>query len=784
MVKTYFKTALRNILKNRGYSFLNIIGLAIGIASASLIFLWVEDELNFDGIFENRQNIYLILENQSYEGEWRTFGSTPGPLAPALEKEVSGVEYTARTIEANLVFTSGEKAISESGLYADPAIFDIFQIEFLQGKKEDVLKEPNSVVISEKIAAQFFGVNENIIGKTIRLENKTDYKIMGVIPDFPDNVSLKYDWVLSYPHFSKDQVHLNEWDNNTIDTYVSLFPDADVNAVDSALRNMIEEKTGEGGTEAFLFAMPDWRLRGNFVDGKQSGGDIVYVRLFSIIAWVILIIACINFMNLTTAKSQERANEVGVRKVLGAGKGGLFSQFIIESLSITGIAVFISLVFIAILLPQFNMIVGKNLIMNLSEPLHLGYLLSIFLFCGLLSGSYPAIHLALLKPIASLKGKSTNKKHVEIVRKSLVVLQFTISVALIVGTLVVYQQIQHVQGRQLGYDTQNLIQMEVKGNMVEDFNSIKNELIETGVVENAALNSFDFLSIGNNTSSVSWKGKDPDSEILISHRFISPEFLSTANMQIIEGRDFEVGSPSNISKVIITESLSKMMGTTSAVGKTMSFLGENVEVQGVIRDYLYGDMYGESDPVIFFNYPKEASYLFIRINQNISISNALANIQQVMESNNPGVPFDFQFVDENYQDKFKSEQLVNRLSLIFAALAIFISCLGLFGLAAYTAEQRKKEIGVRKVLGASVKGLASLLSKDFLKLVTISCIIAFPIAWYVMDNWLQDFAYRIEISWWVFILAGLSALFIALITVSFQAVKAAIANPIKNLKTE
>lgn len=784
MIRNYIKIAWRNIVKNKGFSLMNIFGLAVGITCASLIFLWVEDELDYDSYFDNRDNIYLVLTNQSYEGKWRTFGSTPGPMGPAMKQEIPGIDHISRTRDADLVFSIGDKAITQNGLYADASFFDIFRTEMIAGDKKNIFDAPNTVIISDKTARQFFGSAENSLYKNILLDHKEEYTITGVYPDLPDNVSLKYDFVISYPEMAKDKDYLHSWGNNSVSTYVSLSSTADRHKIDATLRKMIEAKTGDHGTEAFLFAMTDWRLRSNFEDGVQTGGNITYVRLFSIIAWMILIIACINFMNLATAKSEKRANEVGVRKVMGAARRSLFIQFLTEAMGITAIALLLSLACMALLLPQFNLLVQKNMELGLSDPLHLTYLLTILVFCGFLSGSYPSVHLALLRPIETLKGKKTSRKRSDIIRKALVITQFSVSVILIIGTITVYQQIKHVQSRPMGYDTKNLVKMRVQGNMVQNFRSIRNELIKTGTVQHAGLNSYNTLSIGNNTSSVNWKGKDPSSEILFSVRLISPEFLKTMGMEIMDGSDFKPGAAPDTTRVIITESLARMMGPGPATGKTLEVYGDPVEVIGTVKDYLYGNMYGKSDPVIFMNYPDEAKYMYIRTSPTVSATLALEKIQQVMEKNNPGYPFEYEFVDDNYQAMFRNEKLVGRLSRIFSALAIGISCIGLFGLAAYMAEQRKKEISIRKILGASIRELTVMLSGSFIKLVALSCIIAFPVAWYILRQWLQRYSYRIDMPWWPFVVAGAGAISIALITVSFQAIKAALTNPVKNIQNE
>ncbi|RNL90633.1 ABC transporter permease [Sinomicrobium pectinilyticum] len=787
MIKNYFKIAWRNLWGNKTYSFLNIFGLAIGIACAGLIFLWVEDEVNFDSIYPNKDRIYYIPTNQKYDGVWRTFNSTPGPLAPALKEEIPGIKRVSRVVPREHLFSLGDNSIYEKGIYADPDFTDIFSLQFLQGNAASAFKDINSILISRKMVKQFFGNDTNVIGKTLKLDNTREYVITGVIKDQPQNVTLNYEWIAAYEPFAKYKDWMHQWGSNSMDTYVELSEDADVEVINKKLNGFIQEKIGyDNQTSAFLFAMKDWRLRGRFENGKQTGGRIIYVRLFTGIAWIILLIACINFMNLATARSEKRANEVGVRKVLGAEKKKLVIQFITEAMVMAFLAVVISVLLMQLALPQFNLMVEKQLVMDLGKPLHLLVLLLITLFCGIFSGCYPALYLSSFKPAAVLKEIRSAKGSAVFIRKGLVVAQFTVSIVLIISTIIVYQQVQHVKNRKLGYNKDHLITMKVRGDMEKKFNSIKQDMLNTGMVENVALNSYETLSIGNNGSGATWKGMDESgSDILISYRYISPEFISTAGMEIIEGRDFRLNHPGDSTRILITQSLAKLMGAETAVGKDIRLFEKDFEVLGVVRDFVYGDMYGNSDPVIFFlNEPDYAFYMYIRMSVNANIQETLSSLQAIMKKHNPAYPFEYSFVDDDFNARFTSEMLIGKLSRVFAFLAILISCLGLFGLAAYTAEQRQKEIGIRKVLGANVKRIVQLLSTDFLKLVFIAIGIAIPIAWWIIQHWLTGYAYRIEISWWVFAIAGMAAIGIALCTVSFQAVKAAMANPVKSLKTE
>jgi ABC-type antimicrobial peptide transport system permease subunit len=530
--------------------------------------------------------------------------------------------------------------------------------------------------------------------------------------------------------------------------------------------------------------MNDWRLRSNFVEGKPAGGRIQHVRMFGIIAWIILLIACINFMNLATARSEKRAREVGVRKVLGAGKKILVAQFIGEALFMALLSLILSIGILYLLLPWFNELVQKNLTPGLTIPSHIISLLGIGLICGLVAGSYPALYLSSFNPTSVFKGLKLKGGGAASIRKGLVVLQFTISIVLIISTIIIYRQIQHVKNRELGYNKDNLIQTGLRGNMQKNFPVIKQELLSTGLVGNAAMSNLNMLYMGSSTSDFSWEGKDPTRQILITQDWVSPEYLSTTGVQIKEGRDFYPDPKQDSLSVIVNETFAKIISKESVVGKILRRDSINYTIVGVTKDFVFGDMYAKSDPLLFLCYPEYFGYMYIRVKPQSNMENTVAKIENIIKKNNPGYPFNYIFVDEEFDKQFKSEMLIGKLSRVFALLAIVITCLGLFGLAAYTAERRTKEIGIRKVLGASVTGITGLLSKDFLRLVVISALIAFPLAWWAMHDWLQNYAYRVTISWWVFIAAGMIVVLIALLTISFQSIRAAIANPVKSLRTE
>jgi putative ABC transport system permease protein len=793
MLKNFFRNTFRNLWKNKTYSFLNIFGLAIGIACAGLIFLWVEDEVNYDKANVKKNQLYVVLENEVLAANTRTHSSTPGPMAPVLKTEVPGVTNTCRVTEEDkpYLFSIGERAVLAEGRYVDSSLFSMFTLPFVEGNARGAFAQLYSIVITEKAAKKFFGTDRNVVGKTVRMDNKQDYVVTGVLKDIPENSSLKFEWVVPFDIFFSQNDYIRKWTNNSLITYVELNAATSPASVNKQLFNYIQKRDATSNIHLFLFGMPDWHLRWQFENGKQTGGGrIEYVHIFSIIAWIILFIACINFMNLATARSEKRAREVGVRKVLGAGKKSLMARFIGEALFMALLSAGFAVLIITLLMPTFNGLVQKQLSMNLENPYHLAVLLIITAICGLVAGSYPSVYLASFNPVSVLKGLKIKTGSAAFIRKGLVVLQFSISIVLIIATFIIYQQVQHVKSRELGFDKDNMLAMDIQGNMGTHFDVIRQDLLNTNVVENAALSDHATIYGGNNTDGFTWEGKNPNDKVLISTRYVSPEFLSTSGIHVLEGRGVQTGDTmiSHRLNVVITASLEKMLGNGSAVSKAIWFQGDTSTkaiVVGVVNDIVYGDMYSKSDPVMFlYCPPQNSSVMYIRTRPQSNPAQLLAKIEAVMKKDNPGYPFQYRFVDDQFNALFTNEMLMGKLSRVFASLAIIISCLGLFGLAAYTAERRVKEIGIRKVLGATVSGITRLLSKDFLQLVCISCIIAFPVAWWVMHNWLQHYAYRIEISWWIFVAAGFLAILIALITVSFQAIKAALANPVKSLKAE
>lgn len=797
MFQNYFKTAFRSLWKKKSFSLLNIVGLAVGITCASLIFLWVEDELTYNDYFKKKDNLYQLLENQAYDGKIFTFASQPGKLGPAIKEEIPGIKTAVRTNWSDrALLGKDEKSLYANGMMVEPEFFDLFSIEFIKGNSRAAFSQVHSIVLNERMALKLFNTVD-VVGKTVKVDDDQEYLIGGVYKALPRNAKFEnLEWFAPFEGFFKKNPWLEQWGNNGIQTYVELQPESDPALINAKLKNFIKGKDSGAIAQPFLLAAKDWRLRSNFVDGKQSGGRIKYVNLFSIIAWIIIVLACINFMNLATARSEQRAREVGVRKVMGSGKNMLIIQFMVEALVMSFIAVLVSVAITYFTLPAFNKMVDKSIALNLFAPAHLISLLVIALLCGLIAGSYPAFYLSSFNPITVLKGlKLPGGFGVAAVRKVLVTAQFVISIGLIVCTVVIYQQVMHTKSRELGLNKENLIftsqqiiSVQQEANLGLRFNSFRNDLLATGLVENAALSNGQAFNVGSSSSDFKWKTKDPGKELLISMEWATPGYLGTMGMKLISGRDFYPNGKSDSNNIIINESFAKLVAKNpaDATGELIDRDGSKLMVIGVVKDFVYNNIYSASSPLVIFNDAdaKSTSTLNIRFKKDADIKQALAKTEAVIKTYNAAYPFEYRFVDQEFEKLFTGESLIGNLAAVFSGLAIFISCLGLFGLAAYTAEKRIREIGIRKVLGASVVNLTSLLSIDFLKLVVISCIVAFPVSWWMMNNWLHDYEYRVNIQWWMFAVPGVLALVVALFTVSFQAIKAALTNPVKSLKSE
>lgn len=786
MIRNYLKVILRQLKKNKGFALLNMFGLSFGLTAAVLILLWIQDEVSYNRFHTKYGELYQVMGNQQYDTKTYTFAATPGLLSPAMKTDFPEVAQTTRLCWGDSwLFTANDKTLYESGNYADASFFSMFTFPKLYGNTGNPFPDDNSIVLTETMAVKYFGT-ANVVGKYIRVNNKDDFKITAVVADPPQNSSIKFNWLVSFRVFEKKNEWLQSWTNNGVQTFVELKPGTDYKTFNTKFSSYIKTKNADAAAMPLLLAMDDWRLRSTFEEGVQAGGRIEYIRLFGVIAALLIIIACINFMNLATARSEQRAKEVGVRKVMGAQRRALMFQFISESIVMALLAMVIACLFVLAALPWFNELVGKKLSPGFDNPVQWLLLLGIAVLCGIIAGSYPSVYLSSFKPVAIFKGiRGGRNSGAGAVRKGLVITQFVVSIVLIVSTVVIYGQLGHVKNRQLGYNKDHLVYVRQTGKVNEHLDAIINDLRSSGAVTHAASSNQYVLQIGNNSAGFEWKGKDPTKEVLITMEYVSSDYISTAGMKLKAGRDFLQHSTADSQNVIINESFAKLLGSSDPLSMVLLRDSLNYRIVGVINDFVYNDVYGGAPaPLVLFNAPRATNFLFMRLDENKKTEDALAKIEAVFQNNNPGYPFECSFVDQEFDQLFKSEMLVSKLSRLFAAITILISCIGLFGLAAYTAERRTKEISIRKILGASVTGLAGLLSADFLKLVLIAIVIALPLSWFIMHKWLEDYSYRIDMQWWMFALAGFAALVIALLTVSFQAIRAALSNPVKNIRTE
>ncbi|TDW96349.1 ABC transporter permease [Dinghuibacter silviterrae] len=791
MLKNHITSAFRNLWKNRTYTILNIIGLTIGITCAAFIFLWVEDETTFNYNFVNRDHLYHIMQNEKSNRGISTSGSTPGPLSDAVKAEIPGIKNSGRlSWPMDELAIVGDKSIKINGIYADPSILSMYTLPFIQGNAKTAFQQVQSVIISESMAKEIFGETDPM-GKTIKMNGNVGYaadglySVTGVFRDLPANCNYHFQWISPFKAWEIANPWVNRWDNPMPEVIVQLDPAASRDAVDNQLTHYLSKKVDGQENTLFLWSMNDWHLRANFENGMQTGGTIRYVHLFTLIAIAILLIACINFMNLATARSEQRTKEVGVLKVLGAGRGRLIGKFISEAVALSFLAVLLSIGLLYLLLPAYNTLVDKQLSIHLFQFLHWSSLLAVAIVAGIVAGSYPAFYLSSFNPIFVLKGlRIKSGGSVVFIRKGLVIAQFTASVILIICTVIIYQQVQHIKNRNIGYTMDKLVYLDLQGNMKKNFEVLKNRLIATGYVENAATALHDALHIYSAGNDMTWQGKDLNMKLPIHYNAVSPDYISTMHLQFLSGRDFYPTFGMDSQSVIINESMAKLMGKEGKTGSILSNGSYHAQVIGIIRDFVYNDIYGPGTPLILFPDLRGATVMALRFKPTADLSKALAATESVVTTENPGYPFEYHFADEAFDALFAVETLIGKLAGVFATLAVFISCLGLFGLAAYTAERRAKEMGIRKVLGASTRGLAGLLSKEFLQLVIISCLIAFPVAWWAMKGWLQGYEYRTTIHWWVFAVAGVLALVVALLTVSFKAIQTAWANPIKALRSE
>ena len=790
MFRNYLKTAFRNLWKNKAFSFINIMGLALGLACSLLIMLWVNDEYNVDAFHKNGSRLYSVYERQYRDGQVDAFHGTPGVLADELKRVMPEVQYATNYAWNELsTFEANNKIIKENGNHAGQDFFKMFSYPLVEGNAIKALQSSLDIAISKKMAEEFFGSPAEAIGKTIRYQNTKDLKVTAVFDNVPANSTAQFDYILSWQHFLEGNSWAKEWGNNGPPCYIMLREGTDAKAFERKITRFLDnynkEQTPHSYIRLGIERYGDVYLHSNFdKQGNISGGRIQYVNLFSIVAIFILLIACINFMNLTTARSIKRAKEIGVRKVVGAVRFALIRQFIGEALLIVSIAVIIALLLVTLVLPGFNALTEKQIHIPFNDPAFWLSITALMFITGFISGSYPALYLSSFKPVRVLKGSIKFSSSALWFRKGLVVFQFMLSIILIIGTIVVSKQINYIQTINLGYDRENLLYVPLEGDLLDKYKLFKNEALRMPGIKDISRITDNPTEIQNGTGGVQWIGKDPNSDVQFTQSAVGYDFTKTMHLQLAKGRDFSKDFATDSVGYLINESALKVIGYKDPIGKPLTFWQKPGTIIGVLKDFHFNSLHEPIRPLV------------LRLGENIEwgqalvktqpgkTKEALASLEKVCKELNPKFPFTYKFSDEEYGKLYKSEQVVNQLANYFAFLGIFISCLGLLGLVIFTAEQRTKEFGIRKVLGASPVTLFALLSKEFLLLVLLAMVIASPLAWIAMNNWLQDYAYKVNISWWMFVVAGLSAILIALITVSFQAIKAAVANPVKSLRTE
>jgi ABC-type antimicrobial peptide transport system permease subunit len=796
MIKNYLKIAWRNIVNNKVYSAINILGLAAGMAVALLIGLWVFNEFSYDKFLPNYSQLYQVELNftTQHDGE-HTQNGLAIPLADVLRKEIPGIKYVSETDYLgwmNHDLLVGDKKLYLHGGAAQSDFFKMFQYPFVKGNARSALTETYSIVLTESTAKALFG-DADPMNKYVRVDNNQNVKVTGVLKDLPKNSTLQFEYMMPFSFKEQTEDWMKGarafWTYNSFNAYVELQPGVTYEQIAPKIKNLVYERSVEMRSlkpVVLLHPVKYWHLYSDFKNGKEAGGFIDYVRMFSIIGILVLIIACINFMNLSTARSEKRAREVGVRKAIGSQRKDLIFQFLIESILITFLAFLFAILFTQLALPAFNELIGRSISIPFGSPVFWAIMMFYVFFTGLLAGSRPAFYLSSFNPVKVLKGAIQVGKAAALPRKVLVVVQFSCSIALIISTTIVYQQIQHAKSRPTGYSPDRLMMTDMSGDLNKHYDALKNDLLATGVVESVASASSPVTQVYSHLSLDKWPGKDAGEEsVNIGGIWVSANYFKTLGITFKEGHDFSPDWKMDSLNVVVNEAAIKRIGLKNPINQLITWNGNNrpVKIIGVVKDALMESPFTPVAPAIFAHSPG-GNVMMYRLSANANTHDAIAKITKIFDRYNPAYPYSYQFVDDEYNHKFNLEVLVGKLAGVFAGLAIFISCLGLFGLAAYVAEQRTKEIGIRKVLGASIGQVWLLLSKDFILLVVISCLIASPVALYFLQNWLQKYDYRITIGPGVFVLSAIAALVITLLTISFQAIKAALNNPVKSLRSE
>ncbi len=794
MFQHHLLISIRKLQRHKGSFFINLIGLSTGLSCAFLIYLWVLDEKSFDAFHRNGRQLYQVMEKSAENGNVVVHEATQGPLAAAMARDLPEVEAAVPVMSLQkegmaVQLRAGEKAVRRSGLFAGKEFFSTFSFPLLHGNPGSVLSDKQSMVISEALATGLFGSVKDAAGKTIEWElfgEKRMVTISGVFANLPPNNSMKFDFAMTYELLMTDLApNFQKWWNEGPATYLVLKPGTDIEKFNAKIAGFIKSYHDQTIFSLFVRPYASGYLYGRYENGQQAGGRIEYVRLFTLVALFIMLIACINFMNLSTARASRRLKEVGIKKVVGSSRRTLVVQFLSEALLITLLSVVGACLLVVALLPFFNALTGKELVVVLTPQLVMG-LLGITIVTGLLAGSYPAFYLSGFRPVPVLKGQVKNSVGELLARKGLVVFQFVVSLVLIVAVIVIYQQVAYVQSKQLGYDRSNVIVFDKEGASAQNADAFLTELRrQPGIVRASAMQQgiVQGTSLGASTYGIEWPGKSPKDLVDFAVRAVDIDLLETLGIKLKEGRSFSTAFGTDSAALIFNEAAIRAMGLTNPVGTKLRMWNEEKTIIGVVKDFHFASLHERIEPMVFFYQPKQTSTIVARIAAGRE-KETLSRLEGFYKKINPGYVLDYAFVDQQYQALYLSEQRVGILSRFFAGLAILISCLGLFGLAAYNASVRHKEIGIRKVLGASFNNILLLLSKDFMRLVTLAVVIAFPLSWWAMTQWLNGFAYHITIAPAVFVVAGAALFLIALLTLSYQSIRTAVTNPVNSLRSE
>lgn len=785
MLKNYFLIAWRNLLKNRSFSLTNLLGLVIGITCTLMIFLWVRDELTFDKFHKNYDNIYQVIANRDFNNHVFTDRNMAFPLASALEKKYPAIKHAVVTTNPYpQILQAGELKLKKTGYNVSEHFFDVFTWKTISGNPGLAIKDPSSIILTASTAKALFG-DKSPLDEIIKIDNNHTAKVAAVIADPPYNSSLIFDYIQPF-NYSDEPVKraMQDWVNSSWYVYLDVEPGTNLQVLEQQI-NELKKSHDQNDVISTYFAFPmeKWRLQSDFKDGKNVGGMIEYVRLFILVALGILLIACVNFMNLSTARSEKRSREVGIRKTLGSKRNQLIFQFFLESMILAFIAFVIALVAVCLLLPAFNKLVDKHLTLFVPSVGFWMLALAIVLFTGLAAGSYPALYLSSFNPIKVLKGTFIAGKGAILPRRVLVVLQFVISILLISGTIIIYQQIQHIKDRPTGYDPNNLIMTPATGDISAKYSTIRQELLNTGVVDAITRTSSPITEVWWKSPSPNWEGKPANVNIIFSGLATDIGLTKTMGIKMMEGQDF-LGVPADSAYMLLNKAAVEAMGLKKPVGMQMRYGRTTYTVLGIMDNVVMESPYKPVEPMMVYFNPRATSMVSIRLKDGTDPRKALPLIKEIFEKYNPAFPFEYEFTDEAFGKKFISEELINRITNLFAILAIFICCIGLAGLASFTIEKRTKEFGIRKALGATIVQLLALISKEFVRLVCIALVIAMPLTWWLMSGWLTNYIYHVNISFWLFAIVGVIVLLLTLVIVSVNTISAARTNPIKSLRSE